>query len=241
MPGRVENRHIHRIGSGVQSCVTTSPSSPIGPAPPPTLDPQPIPASPSAAAATPPLIQRLRAARAVLWALVLVMAVAWLFEAGGLDSIMSMFQTTPPPPSTADIGQAALPLKLPLAGGGGDLDLSQYRGKVVALNFWATWCVPCRSEMPVFEQAQQQYRDRGLVVLGVDFQEGDDEILAYLHEIGVTFPSAVDRTGETARQWRATGLPTTFLIDRDGVIRDVRVGAFTNEMLADRLASLLAQ
>ena len=93
--------------------------------------------------------------------------------------------------------------------------------------------------MPVFEQAQQQYRDQGLVVLGVDFQEGDDEILGYLHEIGVTFPSAVDRTGETARQWRATGLPTTFLIDREGIIRDVRVGAFTDSMLADRLAALL--
>src|SRR5262249_9121707 len=130
------------------------------------------------------------AARAVLWALVLVMAIAWLFLAGGLDSIKSTvqsFQGAPPPPSTADIGQAALPLKLPLAGGGGDLDLSQYRGKVVALNFWATWCVPCRSEMPVFEQAQQKYRDQGLVVLGVDFQENDDEIQAYLHEIGVTF------------------------------------------------------
>ena len=57
----------------------------------------------------------------------------------------------------------------------------------------------------------------------------------------MTFPSAVDRTGETARQWRATGLPTTFLIDREGIIRDVRVGAFTNEMLADHLARLLTQ
>jgi thiol-disulfide isomerase/thioredoxin len=172
--------------------------------------------------------------------MVAVMFVAWLFLAGGLDTLTSMFQSTPPPPSTADIGQAALPLKLPFVRGGtGNLDLSQYRGKVVALNFWATWCVPCRAEMPALERAQQQYRDRGLVVLGVDFQEQDSEIQAYLNEVGVTFPSAVDRTGEVTRQWRATGLPTTFLIDREGIIRDVRVGAFTDEMLADRLAPLL--
>ncbi len=190
----------------------------------------------------PPLIRRLRAARALLWAMVAVMFVAWLFLAGGLDTITSMFQTTPAPPSTADIGQAALPLKLPLVSGGtGDLDLSQYRGKVVALNFWATWCIPCRAEMPALERAQQQYRDRGLVVLGVDFQEQDAEIQAFLHEVGVTFPSAVDRTGEVTRQWRATGLPTTFLIDRQGIIRDVRVGAFTDAMLDDRLDKLLGE
>src|SRR3954462_4927109 len=97
---------------------------------------------------------------------------------------------------------------------GNKAQLKDLRGKVVALNFWATWCVPCRSEMPALEQAQQQYRDRGFVVLGVDFQEGDDEVVGFLHELGVTFPSAVDKTGEVARQWRATGLPTTFLIDR---------------------------
>jgi cytochrome c biogenesis protein CcmG, thiol:disulfide interchange protein DsbE len=93
--------------------------------------------------------------------------------------------------------------------------------------------------MPVFEQAQQQYRDQGFAVLGVDFQERDPEIVAYLNEIGVTFPSFVDRTGEATRAWRATGLPTTFLIDRQGVIRDVRVGAFTESMLADRLPKIL--
>ena len=90
--------------------------------------------------------------------------------------------------------------------------------------------------MPVFERAQQQYRDRGLVVLGVNFQERDDEIIAFLSQVGVTFPSLVDRTGEVSRQWRATGLPTTFLIDRQGIIRDVRVGAFTEGMLAANAA-----
>jgi thiol-disulfide isomerase/thioredoxin len=172
------------------------------------------------------------------------MTVVWLFMGGGLESItatvMPLFRPAPPAPSsTADVGQAAPQLKLPLAEGSGDLDLTQYRGKVVLLNFWATWCVPCRSEMPTFERAQQQYRDQGLVVLGVDFQENDADVRAFQREIGVTFPSAVDRNGDVARLWRATGLPTTFLIDREGIIQDVRVGPFTDSMLEERLTKLL--
>ncbi|HZO31042.1 MAG TPA: TlpA disulfide reductase family protein, partial [Chloroflexota bacterium] len=186
----------------------------------------------------PPTIRRLRAARALLWAMVGVMTVIWLFFGGGLESITSMVRPAPAPVSTADIGQVAPPLRLPLVGGG-EMDLGGFRGRVILLNFWATWCEPCKAEMPVFERAQQQYRDRGLVVLGVDFQERDEEITAFLSQVGVTFPSLVDRTGEVTRQWRATGLPTTFLIDRQGIIRDVRVGAFTETMLEERLAKLM--
>src|SRR3954463_12286180 len=110
----------------------------------------PAPTSPPPAAASPqlsPTIRRLRAARAVLWALVGVMTVVWLFYGGGLESIPAM---TPPPPgggpppaaeavAPAAVGQAAPSLKLPLVGGG-EQDLSTYRGRPVILNFWATWC-----------------------------------------------------------------------------------------------------
>lgn len=200
----------------------------------------PSPSTPRSAAEPPPTIRRLRAARALLWAMVGVMTVIWLFFGGGLESITSMTRPAPAPVSTADIGQMAPPLRLPLVGGG-EMDLGAFRGRPILLNFWATWCEPCKAEMPVFERAQQQYRDRGLVVLGVDFQERDEEITAFLNQVGVTFPSLVDRTGEVSRQWRATGLPTTFLIDRQGIIRDVRVGAFTEAMLEERLAKLLAE
>jgi thiol-disulfide isomerase/thioredoxin len=168
------------------------------------------------------------------------MTIVWLFFGGGLETVVSMVRPAPAPVTTADIGQAAPALKLPLVGGG-EQDLASYRGRPVLLSFWATWCEPCRAEMPVFERAQQQYRDQGLVVLGVNFQERDPEIVAFLSEIGVTFPSLVDQTGEVSRQWRATGLPTTFLIDRQGIIRDVRVGAFTDTMLQDRLPKVLSE
>ena len=206
-------------------------------------DPQPAPAStspPRPPAEPTPTIRRLRAVRALLWAMVGVMTVVWLFFGGGLESVTSLVRPAPAPISTADVGQPAPPLRLPLVGGG-EMDLAGYRGRPILLNFWATWCEPCKAEMPVFERAQQQYRDRGLVVLGVDFQERDEESTAFLSQVGVTFPSLVDRTGEVSRQWRATGLPTTFLIDRQGIIRDVRVGAFTEEMLDERLTRVLGE
>jgi thiol-disulfide isomerase/thioredoxin len=168
------------------------------------------------------------------------MTLVWLFYGGGLESVTSMFETAPPPVTTADIGQPAPDLRLPLVGGG-EQDLAAYRGRPIILNYWATWCEPCRAEMPVFERAQQQYRDQGLVVLGVNYLERDDQILAFEQEVGVTFPSLVDRTGEVTRRWRATGLPTTFLIDRQGIIRDVRVGPFTDDMLKSRLTKLLSE
>jgi thiol-disulfide isomerase/thioredoxin len=206
------------------------------------VDPQATPSVPHGppAADLTPAIRRLRTARGLLWALVGVMTVAWLFYAGGLQSITSMLRPAPASVMTADVGQAVPSLRLPLVGGG-EVDLATYRGRPVVLNFWATWCDPCRAEMPVFERAQQQYRDQGLAVLGVDFQEQDPEIVAFLDQIGVTFPSLVDRTGEVTRQWRATGLPTTFLIDRQGIIRDVRVGAFTDEMLEPKLSKLISE
>ena len=114
--------------------------------------------------------------------------------------MVSLIQPSTTPASTADVASRPCHCSSPLAGtGGGELDLAHYRGSVVLLNFWATWCVPCRSEMPVFERAQQQYRDQGLVVLGVDFQENEADVLAYLREIGVTFPSAIDRGGDVTR------------------------------------------
>jgi cytochrome c biogenesis protein CcmG, thiol:disulfide interchange protein DsbE len=167
------------------------------------------------------------------------MGIVWLFYGGGLETITAMVRPAPTPVTTADIGQAAPAMRLPLLGGG-EIDLETYRGRPVVLNFWATWCEPCRAEMPVLEQAQQKYREQGLAVLGVDMQERDEDVQAFLTQIGVTFPTMMDRTGEVARQWRATGLPTTFLIDRQGIIRDVRVGPFTHEMLEERLAKILA-
>ena len=178
--------------------------------------------------------------RAVLWALVGVLTVAWLFMGGGLESLTNLTGSSSPATSggSADVGQRAPDLRLPLAGGG-EVSLAQYRGQVVLVNLWATWCGPCRAEMPAMERTYQKHAPHGFAVLAVDVQERDPEVLAFLREVGVTFPSAMDTTGEVSRTWRAIGLPTSFLIDRQGIIRDVRVGPFTDDMLEERLNRLL--
>jgi thiol-disulfide isomerase/thioredoxin len=233
-------------GPGVQCSVTAQPHpEPLSASKTPPIE-SPVaglagaPASASPDEELPPHIRQLRAVRAVLWALVGVITVAWLFMGGGLESLSSL--TGPPasgdPGGSADVGRPAPALRLPLAGGG-EVRLDQYRGQVVLVNFWATWCGPCRAEMPAMERAYRTHGPHGFAVLAVDVQERDADVQAFLREVGATFPSALDTTGEASRAWRAVGLPTSFLIDRQGIVRDVRVGPFTDEMLEEQLNRLL--
>src|SRR5438093_2615036 len=106
----------------------------------------------------------------------------------------------------------------------GQVQLSDFRGHPVVLNFWATWCAPCRKEMPQFVDAYQRYKTDGLVLLAVDMQEGASIIQPFAQERGMNFPIALDRDGEVGDEYRLLGLPTTFFIDRGGLIRGVFTG-----------------
>ncbi len=109
---------------------------------------------------------------------------------------------------------------------GADLRLSDLRGQAVLLNFWATWCAPCRREIPQFVAAYDQYRDQGLVIVAVNVQEGKDTIRRYAEDFGMDFPVAIDASGKVVDSYRLLGLPTTYFIDRDGVVRSVYRGPF---------------
>ena len=106
---------------------------------------------------------------------------------------------------------------------GASLSLSELRGKVVLLNFWATWCVPCRKEMPAIEALYQRYKDRGLEVLAVNLDVlSGAGVEAFVKEVAVTFRIPMDPAWATARAYGVAGLPTTYLIDRAGnvVVRE---------------------
>ncbi|MFN8523612.1 MAG: TlpA disulfide reductase family protein [Chloroflexota bacterium] len=179
------------------------------------------------------------AARALLWSMVAVMAAAWFFLAGGRETLQGLIAPAPSAPTrSADVGQPAPDLHLKLAGSG-DVDLARYRGRVVLLNFWATWCTPCKAEMPAIDRIYRAKQASGFEVLGVNLQESEDQVLGFLKEVQVSFPSLLDPTMEVARRYRATALPTTFIIDREGIIRYVRVGPLTDEMLEEQLAKIL--
>lgn len=119
--------------------------------------------------------------------------------------------------------------------------LSDYRGKVVLVNFWASWCPSCLSEMPDYEQVYQQYGGPAgdFVVLGVNLQESQSQVGEYSAGLGVTFPVLLDMDGTvTTRQYQVTGMPGSFIIDRQGVIFYRHVGPLSAEVLQAKLAEL---
>lgn len=122
--------------------------------------------------------------------------------------------------------------------------LTDLRGKVVVLNLWASWCPPCRAEMPALNAVYEKYRDQGLVVLGLNTTYQDDEAGARtaIRDWGLTFPIVFDRAGATSRQYRVQAMPTTFFIGRDGVIRDMVFGGPMSEaLIASKIEKLLSE
>lgn len=112
---------------------------------------------------------------------------------------------------------------------GGDLRLSDLRGQAVVLNFWATWCVSCRKEIPQLVAAYDRYRDQGLEIVAVDLQESKAIVRSYAQDFGMDFPIVIDKDGRVAKAYRLLGVPTTFFIDREGVVRSVFMGPLLGE------------
>jgi cytochrome c biogenesis protein CcmG, thiol:disulfide interchange protein DsbE len=107
----------------------------------------------------------------------------------------------------------------------GELALSSLRGKAVVLNFWASWCIPCKDEAPVLEALWREQRDRGLVVVGVDAKDFRRDARRFAERFDLTFPLVYDGPGDIVTPYGVTGFPETFVIDREGKVVDVLVGA----------------
>jgi len=107
---------------------------------------------------------------------------------------------------------------------GKNLRLSDYRGQVVLLNFWASWCGPCRQEMPALEKLHQRYGSYGFTVLGVNVEENSTPARRMLREIPVSFPILFDTRNQVSKQYQVSAMPTTVMIDRDGNMRHLHKG-----------------
>jgi thiol-disulfide isomerase/thioredoxin len=101
---------------------------------------------------------------------------------------------------------------------GRTVTLSSFRGKVVFLNFWATWCPPCRAEMPSMEVLYRRFRDQGLEFLAVDIMENSKDVSAFLSDYKLSFPAALDSSGSISNNYGIQAIPATFIVDRDGRI-----------------------
>ena len=125
---------------------------------------------------------------------------------------------------------------------GAPVTLTALRGKVVVLNFWASWCYPaCYEEAPVLERGWRAYRDRDVVVLGVDIQDKDEAGLKFIRDFSLTFPNAPDPAGKVSVDYGVYGVPETFFIDRAGNIRAKHVGAVSEEIFRREVDRLLAE
>jgi peroxiredoxin len=128
---------------------------------------------------------------------------------------------------------------------GGNVNLEEYRGQVVLLNFWGTWCEPCKRELPALQQAHQTYGEQGLAIIGVNLTDdelvnGTDtgQIRSFLDQYGVTYPIALDTEGSVTNAYRVFPLPTSFFIDQQGRIRYVHIGELKLEDVVARFTEL---
>jgi len=106
------------------------------------------------------------------------------------------------------------------------VSLSDFAGSPVLLNFWATWCVPCKMETPYLQEVYDEWQVMGLVLLAVDIRESSSTVEAFMQNEGLTFTVLLDSEGKVGGQYNIRTIPTTFFIDLNGVIQEVRLGAF---------------
>ncbi|HRQ37681.1 MAG TPA: TlpA family protein disulfide reductase [Chloroflexota bacterium] len=123
---------------------------------------------------------------------------------------------------------------------GEEITLHDLAGQPVVLNFWATWCAPCRVEMPAFQQASVQYNGRAAII-GVNQGEAAKNVADFGAEYRITYPLLLDTDQQISRLYEVRGLPTTLFIDTNGIVREVIMGAITPAVLQDRVERLLAE
>jgi peroxiredoxin len=124
---------------------------------------------------------------------------------------------------------------------GNTVRLSDFSGRPVVLNFWATWCAPCRLEMPELARAMTDYADRDLMVLAINQDETAEQVDSFLTEVGLSLPALLDAGGEVGAAYGAFFLPTTLIVGPDGIVSAVHRGILSREDLDDYLAALPAE
>ena len=151
------------------------------------------------------------------------------------------FRTNPREVPSPLIGKPAAPFTLRTFDGG-QISLDALRGRVVVVNFWASWCYPaCYEEAPALERAWAAYRDRGVVMIGINIQDKEEPAKKFLAQFGHTFPNAPDPAGRVAVDYGVYGVPETFFIDRAGRVRWKQVGAVTDGIFSRQVEPLLRE
>jgi peroxiredoxin len=122
---------------------------------------------------------------------------------------------------------------------GNNVSLSDFVGQPLMVNFWATWCAPCRLEMPELQKSQETHRDEGLVVLAVNAQEDPQQVREFIDELGLTFTPLLDSDGAVGRAYGVLGLPSTYFVEPSGVVSAVHRGILSEKQIETYLAQIL--
>jgi len=141
--------------------------------------------------------------------------------------------------ASPDIGYLAPDFTL-LTSGGDELSLSDLRGTPVLVNFWATWCPPCRAEIPALEQTYRQFGG-DVLVLGIDVQENPDRVATFIQQNDMTYPVVIDESAEIAKIYQVRAFPTSYLIDERGVVLQVYNGPVNQPLLVNTFNDLMGR
>lgn len=117
--------------------------------------------------------------------------------------------------------------------------LSDFQGKPVLVNFWATWCSPCVREMPYLQQIYEERQGKGLVLLGINIQESPSQVTEFMQARGLSFPVLLDTEGEATQRYNIQYIPSTFFIDKDGIIQEIKIGSFQSKAEIESILSKL--
>jgi cytochrome c biogenesis protein CcmG/thiol:disulfide interchange protein DsbE len=122
---------------------------------------------------------------------------------------------------------------------GSQMSLGDLRGQVAVVNFWASWCGPCRREAPALQQVWESYQDQGVAFLGLSYQDARNASQSFVEEFGITYPNGIDARGRISKSYGITGVPETFVIDRDGNVVWFNVGEVSADTLIEQLERTL--
>lgn len=136
------------------------------------------------------------------------------------------------------IDKPAPHINMPLYGGG-EMTSAYYAKKPAVVNFWASWCGPCRQEAPIFERLSREYGERGVVFIGVNIQDAESDAEAYLREYDITYPNGIDEGGGISIDYGVIGIPVTFFIDRDGIVQRRWTGVMRETQLRQWIDDLV--
>jgi peroxiredoxin len=168
--------------------------------------------------------------------LVLILGLVWIFVSADRTGISTAGQVPAP-----QQGFLAPDFELQTTDGA-TVKLSDLRGQAVLVNLWATWCPPCRAEMPAMEKVYNEYKDQGFVVLAVNmtYQDTFADIAPFIDEYGLTFPILLDENASVGPAYQLRSLPSSFFIDREGIIREVVIGGpMAEALLRTRVEEIL--